>query len=99
MGESFIDIVCTPGCVTDAEITQRRLPFYLAFESHDVSNDQKMMIECMKMIVQDIFRATAEAWETLLDICYTHVNILVRIPANFPCLLTSNGRLIYRKTK
>ncbi|KAI9837392.1 MAG: hypothetical protein M1838_004834, partial [Thelocarpon superellum] len=35
----------------------RRLPFYLAFESPDVTSDDGLAIECMKMISQDIFKS------------------------------------------
>ena len=54
----------------------RRLPFYLAYESHDVSNDDQMAIECMKIVLQDIWKSIAENWEDFLDVCNTHVSIL-----------------------
>ena len=54
----------------------RRLPFYLAYESQDVSNDDTLALECMKMILQDVWKSVAEAWETYLDACNTHVTIL-----------------------
>ncbi|KAI9801678.1 MAG: hypothetical protein M1833_002360 [Piccolia ochrophora] len=54
----------------------RRLPFYLAYESQDVSNDDHMALECMKLIMQDVFKSVVEAWDSLLDVCYTHVSIL-----------------------
>ncbi|KAI9827078.1 MAG: hypothetical protein M1826_006442 [Phylliscum demangeonii] len=61
---------------TDWEKRWRRLPFHLAVEYRDVSNDEDMALECMKMILQDMFRALAQSWETMLDICYSHVSIL-----------------------
>lgn len=47
----------------------RRLPFYLAYESHDVSNDDRLASECMKIILQDIWKSIAENWEDFLDVC------------------------------
>lgn len=35
----------------------RRLPFYLSYESHDVSNDDRMALECMKIILQDVWKS------------------------------------------
>lgn len=37
-----------------------------------------MAVECMKMILQDVFKATVDAWESFFDRCYTHVSLLVR---------------------
>ena len=34
----------------------RRLPFYLAYENHDISTDDRMASECMKIVIQDIFK-------------------------------------------
>ncbi|MCJ1462795.1 hypothetical protein MMC07_001398 [Pseudocyphellaria aurata] len=54
----------------------RRLPFYLAYEAHDVSNDDLMAMECMKLILQDVWKSVADSWEVLLDCCTHHVSIL-----------------------
>lgn len=54
----------------------RRLPFYLAYESHDVSNDDQMAIQCMKIILQDIFKGLVSKWDTFLDVAVNHVSIL-----------------------
>lgn len=55
----------------------RRLPFYLVYEgSHDVSNDGRMALQCMKMVLADIWKSAAESWEGFLDIANTHVSIL-----------------------
>ncbi|KAI9758262.1 MAG: hypothetical protein M4579_003121 [Chaenotheca gracillima] len=54
----------------------RRLPFYLAYESHDISNDDHMAVECMKMILQDVFKSLVESWDAFLDVCYNHVSLL-----------------------
>ena len=54
----------------------RRLPFYLAYESGDVTNDDLMALECSKLVLQDIWKAVAHQWEDFLDTCNTHVSIL-----------------------
>ena len=54
----------------------RRLPFYLAYESHDVSNDDSMALECMKIVLQDVWKSISEEWEKFLDVADTHVSIL-----------------------
>ena len=54
----------------------RRLPFYLAYESHDVSNDDRMALECMKIILQDVWKSVSESWESFLDVSNTHISIL-----------------------
>lgn len=62
---------------TPSQSRWRRLPFYLAYEAHDVSNDDDLMaIECMKLILQDVWKSVAESWEGLLDVCNHHVSIL-----------------------
>ena len=72
------------GSIEDTVITARqhwesrwrRLPFYLAYESNDVSNDDRMALECMKIILSDIWKSIAENWEDFLDVCNTHMSIL-----------------------
>ena len=55
----------------------RRLPFYLGVESnHDYSNNGSMALECMKIILSDIWKSIADNWENLLDVCQTHISIL-----------------------
>ena len=54
----------------------RRLPFYLAYESHDVSNDDRMALECMKIVLQDVWKSVTGNWESFLDVCNNHVSIL-----------------------
>ena len=44
----------------------RRLPFYLAYENHEISNDDKLAVECTKMILGDIWKSITENWECLL---------------------------------
>ena len=54
----------------------RRLPFYLLYESGNITDDDLMALECAKTILQDIWKAVAQQWEDFLDICNTHVSIL-----------------------
>ena len=54
----------------------RRLPFYLGVESHDLSSDDTMALECMNIILSDIWKSVAESWEQFLDVCNTHISIL-----------------------
>ncbi len=35
-----------------------------------------MSMECMKLIIGDVWKSVAENWETFLDACYDHVSIL-----------------------
>ena len=54
----------------------RRLPFYLALESRDVSNDDRMALQCMKLILSDVWKGVTDNWESFIDICNSHVSIL-----------------------
>jgi hypothetical protein len=54
----------------------RRLPFYIAYETHEVLTDDLMALRCLRMIVQDIWKATSDSWQSFLDICNHHVGIL-----------------------
>ena len=55
----------------------RRLPFYLAFETHDdLQDDGAMAVQYMRLIVNDLFKSAAESWKELLDISSNHVSIL-----------------------
>ena len=54
----------------------RRLPFYLALEAHDVSNDDRLALECMKIVLQDVWKGVTKAWESFLDISSVHISIL-----------------------
>ncbi|KAL8878758.1 MAG: hypothetical protein Q9198_003504 [Flavoplaca austrocitrina] len=54
----------------------RRLPFYLAYESHDVSNDDRMALECMKIILADVWKSVSESWDRLIDLSNVHVDCL-----------------------
>jgi hypothetical protein len=63
------------GARQEIESRWRRLTFYLPRE--EVSNDERLTTECMDFILQDIFKALAFAWEKYINICETHVGILV----------------------
>ncbi|KAL8721748.1 MAG: hypothetical protein Q9225_001646 [Loekoesia sp. 1 TL-2023] len=54
----------------------RRLPFYLAYESHDISNDDRMALECMKIILADIWKSVFESWDSLIELSNIHVDCL-----------------------
>jgi len=72
---SFED--CLIPARSEWETHWRRLPFYLAYESREiVGNDDLLGRQCARMILDDVFRALIARWETLLDICQTHVSIL-----------------------
>ncbi|KAL8738221.1 MAG: hypothetical protein Q9181_000947 [Wetmoreana brouardii] len=72
------------GSIDDTMITARqqwesrwrRLPFYLAYESRDVSNDDRMALECMKIILSDIWKGVTESWDTLIELSNVHVDCL-----------------------
>ncbi|KAL8713900.1 MAG: hypothetical protein Q9220_002046 [cf. Caloplaca sp. 1 TL-2023] len=72
------------GSIDDTMITARekwesrwrRLPFYLAYESHDVSNDDRMALECMKLILADLWKSVIESWDILIELSNVHVDCL-----------------------
>ncbi|KAL8631978.1 hypothetical protein Q9189_002242 [Teloschistes chrysophthalmus] len=72
------------GSIDDTMITARqqwesrwrRLPFYLAYESHDVSNDSTMALECMKIILADVWTSVTQSWDDLIELSNVHVDCL-----------------------
>lgn len=52
------------------------LPFNLISELPDEPDDDRKALECMKVVLQDIWKTIPETWESLLDACSTHVSIL-----------------------
>lgn len=46
----------------------RRLPFYLAFESHEIDGNDDLALQCMRMIIEDIWSCLGESWDNLLDV-------------------------------
>lgn len=41
-----------------------------------MSNDDRMALECMKIILQDVWKSVADTWEGFIDVCNNHVSIL-----------------------
>lgn len=62
------------GARQEIESRWRRLTFYLPKD--DVSDDEGVSLECMDLVLQDIFKALATAWEGFLSKCETHMSIL-----------------------
>ena len=54
----------------------RRLPFYLAYENHDVSKDEELAVQCMRLIIQDVWTALSTSWEKFLEVADHHIAIL-----------------------
>ncbi|KAF2232832.1 hypothetical protein EV356DRAFT_469524 [Viridothelium virens] len=52
----------------------RRLAFYLPRE--DAMDDDRLAAECMDLVLSDVFKSLAAAWDRYLYICGTHVGIL-----------------------
>ncbi|KAI9654647.1 MAG: hypothetical protein M1821_005854 [Bathelium mastoideum] len=52
----------------------RRLAFYLPRE--DAMTNDRMAVECMDLVLSDVFKSLAAAWDRYLYICGTHVGIL-----------------------
>ena len=52
----------------------RRLAFYLPRE--DAMDDTRLAVECMDLVLSDVFKSLAAAWDRYLYICGTHVGIL-----------------------
>ncbi|KAB2568905.1 hypothetical protein DBV05_g12419 [Lasiodiplodia theobromae] len=58
----------------EIEARWRRLPFYLKKEQK-VTDDQ-LAVECMDLVLKDIFKAITVGWERFMHACETHVSIL-----------------------
>jgi Mg2+ and Co2+ transporter CorA len=55
----------------------RRLPFFLAFESRDlVASDEQLAFQCSRIVVEDIFHALSDQWDSFLDLAVDHISIL-----------------------
>ena len=52
----------------------RRLAFYLPHES--AMDDDQLAVECMDLVLSDVFKALASAWDYYLYLCGIHVGIL-----------------------
>lgn len=70
------------GSVTDTligarqqiESRWRRLSFYLP--PKDLYDDSRLALECMDLVLEDVFKALSVSWEHFLGIVATHVSIL-----------------------
>ncbi|KAF2455299.1 cora-like Mg2+ transporter protein-domain-containing protein [Lineolata rhizophorae] len=62
------------GAREELEAKWRRLTFYLPRE--EVSTDERLALECMDLILRDVFKGLTVAWEKYLSKCETHVSIL-----------------------
>lgn len=71
---SINDTLITPR--QEWESKWRRLPFYLTYDQHDVSNDDRLATDCMRIILQDLMKSVTDNWEGFLDIANNHVSIL-----------------------
>ena len=57
----------------------RRLPFYLAMSQEhdsDASKDDDIAVQCMRLVIQDIWTSLTQSWDQFLDISDSHVSIL-----------------------
>ncbi len=50
--------------------------FYL--RKDEASNDDQLALQCLDLILNDVFKALATAWAEYLRVCEAHVGILVR---------------------
>lgn len=62
------------GARQEIESRWRRLTFYLSRD--EASTDERLAIECMELILKDIFKGLALAWEKYLNCAANHVSIL-----------------------
>ncbi|KAF3050963.1 hypothetical protein E8E11_010342 [Didymella keratinophila] len=62
------------GARQEIESRWRRLTFYLS--RAEASSDETLAIECMDVVLKDIFQALAYNWNRFLAACETHVGIL-----------------------
>ncbi|GME32988.1 putative mg2+ transporter family protein [Neofusicoccum parvum] len=58
----------------ETEARWRRLPFYVRKEQK--ATDEQLAVECMDLVLKDIFKAITVAWDRFLRACETHVGIL-----------------------
>ncbi|KAH7060383.1 cora-like Mg2+ transporter protein-domain-containing protein, partial [Macrophomina phaseolina] len=58
----------------EIEARWRRLPFYLKKEQKET--DEQLAVECMDLVLKDVFKAIAIGWHRFMDACETHVSIL-----------------------
>ncbi|OJD30557.1 uncharacterized protein BKCO1_5900034 [Diplodia corticola] len=58
----------------EIEARWRRLPFYLKKEQK--ATDEQLAVECMDLVLKDVFKAITVGWERFMRACETHVSIL-----------------------
>ncbi|KAK8152231.1 hypothetical protein BKA80DRAFT_286370 [Phyllosticta citrichinensis] len=58
----------------EIESRWRRLPFFVKKEQR--VTDQQLAVECMDLVLKDVFKSLAMSWENFLRACETHVSIL-----------------------
>ncbi|KAF2417525.1 hypothetical protein EJ08DRAFT_643499 [Tothia fuscella] len=58
----------------EIEVRWRRMMFYLSRE--DLGSDDKLALECMDLVLKDIFKGLQFSWEKLLSKSEEHVDIL-----------------------
>lgn len=59
---------------SEIETRWRRLMFYLARD--DYITDDRLALDCMDLVLKDIFKGLQASWEKTLSKCEEHVNIL-----------------------
>jgi hypothetical protein len=64
------------GARQELESKWRRLTFYLPRHAAAPKNDDSLAIECMDLILGDVFRALSASWSRFFTACETHVSIL-----------------------
>lgn len=59
---------------SDIETRWRRLMFYLSRD--DYVTDDRLALDCMDLVLKDIFKGLQASWEKTISKCEEHVNIL-----------------------
>lgn len=62
------------GARQQIESRWRRLSFYLPAEH--IIDDSRLALECMDLVLEDVFKALAINWESFLGVAETHIAIL-----------------------
>ena len=81
------------GARQEIEERWRRLTFYLPRGS--LEDDERLARECMDLVLRDILKALSFAWEKYINICETHVSILVSLSSLIRCHLYSSVVLLF----
>ena len=62
------------GARQQIESRWRRLSLYL--EDEAIAEESRLALECMDLVIEDIFKALATGWESFFNIAETHIAIL-----------------------